>query len=52
MTKAEFVALPIAEKNKHLSTMNKKQLQKLCRAYGLRPHGGTFVMKYALVHLK
>lgn len=52
MTKAEFLKLTTKERQKYLSTMNKKQLQKVCKAYGLNVHGGAFAMSAALINLK
>ena len=52
MTKAEFLKLEPKERRKYLSNMSKKQLQKVCKAYGIEIHGGAFAMSAALVNLK
>ena len=52
MTRAEFLRLDLKERQKYLSTMNKKQLAKLCKEYGVNDHGGTFTLYHKLVNLK
>lgn len=51
-TKEEFLRADKRTRQKYLANKNKKQLQKICKAYGITVHGGAFTMAHVLVNLK
>ena len=52
MTRNEFERLPLKERQAIISKMSRKQLEKLCKQYGVNAHGGTLALQCKLETLK
>ena len=52
MTRNEFLKLNLKERQVVLSKLNKKQLEKMCKSYGINPHGGAVALQCKLETLR
>lgn len=52
MTRNEFLKLNLKERQTILSKMNKKQLEKMCKSYGINHHGGAVALQCKLETLR
>lgn len=52
MSKEQFLRADKSVRQRYIAGKSKKQLSKICKAYGLNVHGGAFAMSFALMNLK
>ena len=52
MTRDEFLKLTLKERQAVLSKLNKKQLEKMCKSYGINHHGGAVALQCRLETLR